>query len=119
MWFAAHVIMYFKFKDESQDTFPVWENVFLVDAPSTEEAFEKAARLGRADEGDDDGSLTCDDRPATLTYAGVRKLVRVGYAADDKPVDGEELTYSLLRVKDAKAFARLVKGKPVTARYEE
>jgi hypothetical protein len=116
MWFAAHVIMYFKYKDGNQDSYTVWENVFLVEAASTDEAFEKAARLGRADEGDSQGSLTCDDRPATLTYAGVRKVVRVGYGVDDKPVDGEEVTDNVLLVKDAKAFARLVEGKPVVVR---
>jgi hypothetical protein len=54
-----------------------------------------------------------------LTYAGTRKLVQVGYGTDDKPVDGVEVTYSRLGVKDAKAFTRLVEGKPVTVRYEE
>jgi Domain of unknown function (DUF4288) len=122
MWFAAHVIMSFKFKDGNQDRYPVWENVFLVEAASTDVAFEKAARLGRAEEGDCDGSLTCNGRSATLTYAGIRKLVSVDAGmADlkDRPVDGAEVTYSVLEVKGARAFARLVKGEPVTIRYEE
>ena len=104
--------------NRNQDSFTVWENVFLVEAPSTDEAFEKAARLGRADEGNS-GGLTVDDRPATLTYAGIRKLVRVGYGADDKPEDGQEVTYSVFTVRDAKASARLVKGDSVAVRYEE
>jgi hypothetical protein len=119
VWYAAHVIMYFKFKDGNQDCFTVWENVFLVEAPSTDEAFEKAEKLGRTDEGDSGGSLTLDGRPVMLTYAGIRKLVQVGYGTDDKPVDGVEVTYSRLEVKDAKAFIRLVEGKSVTVRYEE
>jgi len=118
MWFAAHVIMYFKFKDGNQDTYPVLENVFLVEAPSAEEGAEKAAQYGRADEGDSRGSLTWGDRPATLTYAGIRKLVQVGCSDDDKPTDGVEVTYSEMNVKDAQTFAKLVEGKPVVVRYE-
>ena len=122
MWFAAHVIMCFKFKDGKQDYFPVHENVFLIDAPSPEEAFEKAGGIARAEETDCHGSLTYDGRPASLAYAGIRKLVHVqaGMAdPGDRPVDGAEVTYSVLVVKGAKAFARLVKGEPVTVRYEE
>lgn len=122
MWFAAHVIMYFKFKDGQQDSYTVWENVFLVEAATAEEGLRKAERLGRAEESDSEGSLTCEGRPCTLTYAGVRKLITVQGGVDnpeDLPVDGAEVTYSQLVVKDAKALARLVGGKPVTVRYEE
>jgi hypothetical protein len=122
MWFAAHVIMYFKFKDGQQDSYPVWENVFLVEAPNAEEGHQKAERLGQADEGDSGGSLTCGGRPCTLTYAGIRKLVTVQGGVDnpgDLPADGAEVTYSQLVLKDAKALAWLVGGKPVTVRYEE
>jgi hypothetical protein len=119
MWFAAHVIMYFKFKDGNQNCYPVWENVFLVNAATQEEALQKAERYGRADEGDSARSLLCEGRPAILSYAGIRKLVRMGYAKDDLPADGVEATYSVLKVKDAKALARLLGGRPVTVRYEE
>jgi hypothetical protein len=119
MWYAAHVIMYFKAKKGRQGRYLVWENVFLVEAASTDEAFAKAERLGRADEGNSDGSLRLNDRPVTLTYGGVRKAVRVGYGTDDEPVDGVEATYSVLRVQDRRALNRLVAGKSVTVRYED
>jgi hypothetical protein len=122
VWFAAHVILYFKFKDGKQDCYPVWENVLLVEAPSADEAFEKAAHIGKGEESKDESGLTYGGRPAMLTYAGIRKLVRVdgGMASlEDRPVDGAEVTYSTLLVKDARAFARLVEGKAVTVRYEE
>jgi hypothetical protein len=118
MWFAAHAIMYFKFKDGNQDSYPVQENVFLVEAPSAEEGAVKAAQYGKADERDSRGSLTWGDRPATLTYAGIRKLIQVGCTNDDKPTDGVEVTYSELEVKDARAFAKLMEGKPVLVRYQ-
>ena len=67
MWFAAHVIMYFRFTDGNQDRFPVWENVFLVQAPSPEEAHARAVRMGQGEEGDSGGSLRYDGRPARPT----------------------------------------------------
>jgi hypothetical protein len=114
--------MYFRFKDGRQDSYPVWENVFLVEAATAEEGHRKAERLGRAEEGDSGGSLACGGRPCTLTYAGVRKLVTVQGGVDnpgDLPADGAEVTYSQLVLKDAKALAWFVGGKPVTVRYEE
>ena len=41
-WFAAHVVMYVKLKDQPQDRFTVWENIVLIKACSEDEAFEKA-----------------------------------------------------------------------------
>jgi uncharacterized protein DUF4288 len=119
MWYAAHVIMYFKFKTGRQGRFCVWENVFIVEAASTDEAFEKAEHLGRAEEGDDGSSLRLNNRPVTLTYAGIRKVVRVGCGTDGEPADGVEATYSVLEVQDRRALNRLVAGKSVTVRYEE
>jgi hypothetical protein len=82
MWYAAHVIMYFKVKKRRQGNFLVHENVFLVEAASTDEAFQQAERLGRADEMDYDGGVRVNNRAAALVFAGVRKVVKLGYGAD-------------------------------------
>jgi hypothetical protein len=122
MWYCAHVIMYFKFKDGQQDRFPVYENILLVEAATAEDAFEKAAELGRSEEGDHHGSLRWGGRPATVVYAGTRKVIAVRGPApstDDRPIHGAEVTYSQLVVEDAEALARLVEGEPVTVLYEE
>src|SRR5260370_31501389 len=37
-WYAAHIVMYVTFKHGSQDHYPVWENIVLVEAPTEEEA---------------------------------------------------------------------------------
>ncbi|MGA2599283.1 MAG: hypothetical protein ABSH09_20100 [Bryobacteraceae bacterium] len=37
-WYAAHVIMYMRFKDGNQDRYPVYENIYLFQTESAEEA---------------------------------------------------------------------------------
>ena len=76
-WFAAHAIFYFEAKDGPQDSFSIWENVYLVEAKDDDEAWRKADVWARQNEGDSDGSLFWNDRPATLRYAGIRKLITV------------------------------------------
>ena len=73
-WFAAHIVMYVEFKTESQTTFPVWENIVLINANSDDEAFGKAERKGLESEGDDGGSFEWEGLPARWVFAGVRKL---------------------------------------------
>jgi hypothetical protein len=122
MWFAAHVIMYFKLKKSRPGGILVWENVFLVEAASAREANEKARRLGQAEEGDSGGTLRVNGRSAALTFGGVRKVVEVQGPVDrqaEGPVDGAEATYSVLEVKDRRALNRLIAGQPVTVFHRE
>ena len=37
-WYAAHVIKYMRFKDGTQDRYPVYENIYLFQTESAEEA---------------------------------------------------------------------------------
>ena len=74
-WYAAHAIMYFKLKSVAQEHFTIWENVFLIESEDSDSAFAKAVEWAKRDEGDSDGSLTVDDQPATLVFAGIRKLI--------------------------------------------
>ncbi len=36
-WFAAHIVMMVKLKDQKQDHFPVWENIILIEAATEAE----------------------------------------------------------------------------------
>lgn len=47
-WYSAHIVMFVELKTESQQRYPVWENVVLVKARTEEEAFKKAERYGKA-----------------------------------------------------------------------
>src|SRR5690348_2794948 len=103
-WFAASVVMYFRLKDEQQDAFSVWENVYLIDAPNAAQARAKAEALGRMEEGDEDGSLMLDGKPAEQVFGGVRKVITpspplLSTSVDtEKLEDGMEATYSSFTV---------------------
>jgi hypothetical protein len=118
-WFAASVIMHIRYKDGIQDKYPVWENVLLIDAPTSEEALQKAERAGREREGDSDGSLTWEGRPAEWVYSGIRKLITVSNpnSIENIPDDGAEVSYSEFEVPDDISLSRLVKGEEVPVLY--
>lgn len=46
-WYAAHVIEYIKLREGQQDSFPVTENILLIEAPSYEAAYQEALRIGK------------------------------------------------------------------------
>jgi hypothetical protein len=117
-WYAAHLVMYVKYKNRRQRSFPIWENVILVCASSEEEAFFKAEQHGRLHEGDAEGSFTWGGKPSTWVFAGVRKLC-LCVDAEKRPGDGTEITYTEMRVHSSKAISALVRGDPVVVQYDE
>jgi len=116
-WYAAHAIMYIKFKDGVQDKYPFWENIILIEAETEDEAFEKAETRAREEEGDSQGSLTFEERPATWTFAGIRRLVSC-VDPFEQPGDGTEITYLEMEVDSEESFTKLLKGEPVKVLYE-
>lgn len=124
-WFAASVVMYFRLKDVPQEEFVVWENVFLVDAPDAGAARSKAEALGRMEEGDDDGTLQLNGRPAEAIFGGVRKVVTcapslLGQSVDNSHLeDGTEATYSTFIVRNRQDLEAFIRGEPVPVVYEE
>ena len=124
-WFAAHVIMNFKRKDGSQDSFTVWENVHVIEAADADGAWVRAEALGREAEGDDGGTLrevdaTGAEHPAEQRFAGVRKIVTVAHVGDDARIaSGDEVTFSELTVDTEEAVHRLARGESVPVVYTE
>jgi hypothetical protein len=120
MWYAAHLIVAMRLKEAETGSRLVWENVILVQADTPEEAMNKVQPYGKLSEGDDDGTLTLDGRPAVAEYLGVRKLIECRhyehYLCD--PTDGTEVTYSTFRVKKDD-LSRLVDGDSVDVEYLE
>jgi Domain of unknown function (DUF4288) len=117
-WFTAHLVMYVKLKDQSQKRFPAWENMVLLKADSEDEAFEKAERRGREDEGDDDGSFRWGGQPATWVFAGVRKLTSC-QDAEKRPGDGTEVSFLEMEFGSQEALEQFVAGESVTVRFRE
>lgn len=117
-WFAAHAIMYFKLKVGPQDSFTVWENIYLIDAADIDEAWEKATARARREEGDDEGSLTLDGKPVELVFAGIRTISEVSHQRDDNELgEGDELTYSEFQVSDENSIRDLLSGEEVSITF--
>lgn len=123
-WFCAHVIEAIELLEGPQTTYPVYENVFLLEASSPAEA-EKIAYLIGQNEAVDDG-LTLNDMPAKRVFKGVRKLIKISNPTDsdldqweDPPIHGTEVTYSYFELVSQEAINNLVTGKSVTVDYVE
>ena len=113
-WFAAHVVMYFKFHDGAQGKFPIYENVILFEAKDDEDARAMAEKAGKSSE---DSTCKYDGRAATLTFAGVRKVISCEFSSS--PESDSEATYSQFTVNDEAGLKRFVNGEPVNVEYVE
>jgi hypothetical protein len=117
-WHCAHAILYVRFKDGRQDFFPVWENVYLVEAESNEDACARAIEIAASVEGDSSGTFTWNDRPAEWVFVGIRKIVTVSHmAVGNNLASGDELTYSEFTVPDEASLRQLASGGPVPIEY--
>lgn len=117
-WFSAHAVMYFQHTDGPQDRYVVWENVFVVESADPKQAFAKAENYARRDEGDDNGSLRVNDRPATMVFGGIRKLISVHHErVDDQLGDGDEVTYTEFELADRNALNLLIQGEDTAILY--
>ena len=119
-WFAAHSIFYFRLKHSAQSAFSVQENVFLIDASTSEDAYVAAESRARENEGDAGGTLTWGDAPAELVFVGIRKLVSVSHRSDTNTLGSDdEITYSEFSVPSLEAVHRLAAGGSVSLVYED
>ncbi len=117
-WFAAHVLLYVKLKTRPQHRFPLWENIILLQAESEEEAFAKAERQGREEEGDEDGSFRWGGQPAEWVFAGVRKLT-LCQDSEKRPRDGTEVSFNEMEVSSEEAIGKLLAGQPVSVKIAD
>ena len=109
--YSAHIILYVELKSGRQRKIPVWENIVLFSAGSSDAAFTKAESYGRA-EADDDDSFTWGGKPAKWVFAGVRKVTPSRVAAS-RSLDGVEVACNEYEVSTLSAIERLVAGEQV------
>lgn len=117
-WYAAHLILFVRFKERRQTRFPVWENIVLIQADSEEEALVKAEKRGRQDEGDSDGTFQWEGHLAEWVFAGVRQLI-LCQDENRRPGDGTEVTYLEMEVASEEALRKLAAGEQVSVRLED
>jgi len=120
-WYVASVIISIRLKSEKQERIPVYENFYLVDGISSNEALQKAIAIGGELE-KSNNDMTLGDEPAHMVFEGIRKLVNISnpYPLDlDKnaPVNGTELTYSEYMLDNNEQINRLVKGEDLIIKY--
>ena len=124
-WYAASIIMYFKFNQKNQRSFPVWENVLLVRAKTPEQAKVKAAQLAKLEEGPAEEAVVLFGRPARRVFAGVRKVVTCAPAVrgprriSQGLEDGGEATFSTFVVRGEEGLLALASGKSVRVLYQK
>ena len=119
-WFTAHAVLYFKLKGGAQGSCTVWENVYLIEAEDIDAAWEQAEARARREEGDDDGTLSLDDQPATLVFAGIRTMSEVSHGEEEGRLrSGDEITFSEFEVSDEASVRALVGGEEVLVRYRK
>lgn len=121
-WFAASIVTVVKVAFGDQDTFPISETVYLVEASSFHEAELKAKKIGEieARAGDD---LTYCGRAAFREFLGVRKLKLTHNLTEDdeigqaQPSDGTEVIESYFEVENEAECLAFATGKRVTVSY--
>jgi hypothetical protein len=117
-WYAAHLVIYVKFKKHRQNRYPLWENIVLIKANSEDEAMAKAKRRGHSEEGDCNGTFTWGGKPARWVFAGVRQLI-VCVDPENRPNDGTEITHLELEVASKNQLDRLLEGGPASVKFLE
>ena len=121
-WYAAHIILLTKFLGGVQDSYPVWENVVLINAATSDEAYAIADRKGNAEASGE--NHTYNGCPAIWVYAGTRKLNEC--LEDFNPEErgsggmeehGTEVTYSSFVLPDKEAMQKLLTNRDVSVLY--
>jgi hypothetical protein len=117
-WYSATLINVVRLRAGGQDSYPVWEDVCLIEAANGDEAFSKAEALGKSRE-----TLTLDGEPAIISFFGVRKIHQVVNSFDvpekAAPAHGSEVAFSKYNVSSAEDLEKLVRGESVSVVYVE
>lgn len=122
VWYVAHAIVSVRKKSGKQRNIPVYENAFLIEGGSHEEAMDKAIAIAKENASYGGDNLTLDDAPAFLSFEGIRKLIKIsnpiGMKADlAPPTTGTELTYSEFIVRNISQLKRLTAGESIKLTY--
>jgi hypothetical protein len=121
-WFSATLISVIRLRSGEQDSYPVWEDICLIEAPNDDEAFRLAEELGKSRDSDD-STLTLNGEPAKMSFLGVRKVARVinslDAPEDAPPLHGSEIAFSKYNISTSSDLEKLVLGESVPVVYEE
>ena len=120
-WFTASIVVAIKLKENAQEKYPVFEDFYLIEGDSPNQAYEKAVSIGRELEALED-NLTLRGQAARRLFVGIRKLRSIfnpaPYEKDtDSPVHGTELSHSYMIVNSEEDLNKLGRGEAVEVLY--
>jgi len=118
MIFCAHAIFYHKLLFRENETFFIYENVYLIVEENFESAYIRAEqRAKECEDLNERRGLTLNDEQCAYIFAGIRKLVKIMDCCNDIDLtinfSGEEITYSELEVDTLEEVERLAAGERV------
>src|SRR5262245_56427996 len=118
MWYCVHALHYFECQSGSQDSYLVWEHMYLIKANSPDDAKSKGELRAQRDEPHTDTRTMLNDRPAQLRFACIRKVVECQdlHILSSMPVDGTELSYSEYSVSPGE-FSNLIEARSAAVVY--
>jgi hypothetical protein len=118
MWYCVHALLYFTYEDGNQQEYLVWENLYLIEADSPDEAKERGERFGRANESSPEAGLTLNGRPARRRFASIRKVVECVDLDTESgmPTNGTEVSYSEFVVSSVE-FTKLIDAETAEVTY--
>lgn len=110
-WYAAHAVLVVRYRSGEQTSLPIWENIYLINAASDDQAFKDAEDAARSSI-EDDPSFTWDGHPARWEFVGIRKLITCIVDENGNLFSGCEATYSQLEFRTAAELEAFMKREP-------
>lgn len=120
-WYAASLIETVVVLDGEQSSFPVYENVILLEAKTPSQARSQAKKIGQQ-EALGEENLELDGKLAKRVFVGVRKLMTISNPFPmeqdtEPPVSETEITYSEFELATFKDVESLAAGAAIVVNY--
>lgn len=104
-WYLSYEILYFEYDDPAfsrQQDLLVWENLILIEAADSEEAYQKAVQHGL----DSEGEVKMNGRKGFCKFKGLKDLIKIY----DDLEDGAEIEWREYKI-DREDIETLIKSK--------
>jgi hypothetical protein len=118
-WYAAHAVLSVVFKDGNQDHIPIWENIYLVQADSSDAAFDAAEACARQFESVVDESFTWEGRSARWCFRGIRKMIACDVDENGNVSSGSEATFLQMELRGEQELHEFLNLETVTLKFDE
>lgn len=123
MLYCAHAIFYFKLINQSQESFLIHENVYMIEAYDLESARRLSIQVAKENEDlNQDGHLELNEEKVAYLFAGIRKIIEIESSPNPivaSGLSGIELTYSEFEVDTLDQVLTLACGEMVEVLYRE